>query len=794
MDSSSSCCSSSSSEEEFPSIESVTPQSKIDTIYQSKTEKGIRKLCFELLDLKDAVENLCGNKQSKYLAFLKLSEEVVEMEHELNELRKNISAQGVLVQDLLTGVYHELGEWSRANPDLLNSEELKKDNEYDNLFSNEAQDEKRLFLGNIDAFLAEHKVEEAIEAIDAEERRHPELKNSGDTLSNELASYKSAFLKRKSLIEEQLIQVIDQTLISAADLKMAVSGLLKLGKGPLAHQLFLKAKGARLQKNIDVFLPSCPCYPETFSATLSNLVFSTISSTAKELGLMFGDDMVYSNRVVQWAERQIELFVRLVKENAPSSETVSALHSASVCVQASLNHCVALEPQGLKLSKVLLVLLQPYMEEVLELNFRRARKLVFDFSGNDDIMPLSPRLASPLSTFAITSDGLLVDSGTRFIFMVKGIVDQLTSLVILHFGGNILTRILQLFDQYMDELIKALPEPSEDDSLMELKEAVPFKAETDSQQLALLGTAFTIAEELLPMVMSSIWSILNESKEAGGGVNDEIAPLMNNMIDYKDWRKQLQHSLDKLRDHFCRQYVLNFIYSRDGPTRPDAHIYLTGEGDDLNWNSDPLPSLPFQALFGKLQQLATVAGDVLLGKEKIQKVLLARLTETVVMWLMSNEEDFWGVLENEVSKLHPQGLQQLILDMHFTVEIARFAGYPSRNVHQMASSIIARAIRTFSARGLDQQSTLPEDEWFVETAKAAINKLLMGGEGSDNSEIDEDHLILHDDDDDDDDLHDEAISDSDGSPSSLSTITTSESFASAESQMLDSLSDFTDDS
>ena len=66
-----------------------------------------------------------------------------------------------------------------------------------------------------------------------------------------------------------------------------------------------------------------------------------------------------------------------------------------------------------------------------------------------------------------------------------------------------------------------------------------------------------------------------------------------------------------------------------------------------------------QALFGKLQQLATVAGDVLLGKEKIQKVLLARLTETVVMWVMSNEEDFWGVLENEVAKLQPQGLQQV---------------------------------------------------------------------------------------------------------------------------------------
>nr|KAJ0197177.1 hypothetical protein LSAT_V11C700352190 [Lactuca sativa] len=419
------------------------------------------------------------------------------------------------------------------------------------------------------------------------------------------------------------------------------------------------------QKSIQIFLPSCLCYPETFPTTLSNIIFSTISSTTKEMGTIFGDDLLYNNRLVQWAEREIELFVKLVKENAPSSETVLALHAASVCFQAML-----------KLSKVPLVLLEPYIEE----NFRRARKLVFDFSGNDEMFPLSPRLASPLSTFAISSDGMLVDSGTRFIFM--DIVEQLTRLVILHFGGNILTRILKLFDQYMDELIKALPEPSEDD-------IVPFNAETDSQQLALLGTAFTIAEELLPMVMSRIWSVLNESKEAG---NDNTAPLLNSGIDYKEWRKQLQHSLDKLRDHFCRQYVLNFIYSRDGKTRPDANIYLCGEGDDVSWNSSPLPSLPFQALFGKLQQLAIVAGEVLLRKEKIQKVLLARLTETVVMWVMSNEEDFWGVLENE-----------LILDIHFTVEIARFAGYPSRNVHQMASSIIARAIRTFSGRRLHQQ-------------------------------------------------------------------------------------------
>jgi hypothetical protein len=53
-----------------------------------------------------------------------------------------------------------------------------------------------------------------------------------------------------------------------------------------------------------------------------------------------------------------------------------------------------------------------------------------------------------------------------------------------------------------------------------------------------------------------------------------------------------------------------------------------------------------------------VAGDVLLGKEKIQKILLARLTETVVMWL-SEEQEFWDVCEDESVPLKPLGLQQV---------------------------------------------------------------------------------------------------------------------------------------
>ncbi|KAI3856873.1 hypothetical protein MKX03_036179 [Papaver bracteatum] len=555
------------------------------------------------------------------------------------------------------------------------------------------------------------------------------------------------------MLEDQLIEIAEQPSLGVKELKLALSGLLKLGKGSSAHQLLLKAYGSRLNKSIEGFLPSCSIYPETFSVTLSRLVFSTILLTAKESDLLFGDNPVYTNKIEQWAECELESFIRLVKENSPPSEMVSALRAVSICVQASLSHCFLLESKDFKLSKLLTVLLHPYFEEVLELNFRRARRKVLEITENDKTFSLSPRFASPLSAVAVSSSNSeLLDSGTRFMYIVNDIVEQLTPAAIDQYGGNILNRISQLFDKYVDALIKFLSGPSEGDNLIEHKEVLTFRAETDAQQLALLGTAFTVADELLPMAVLKIWTGKSEGKEPGSGSSENILSATSSSIDFKEWRRHLQHSLDKLRDHFCLQYVLNFIYAKEDRIRLDARIYVKMQGEDL-WETYPLPSLPFQALFSKFQQLATVAGDVLLGKEKIQKILLSRLTETVVMWL-SDEQEFWD----------------LILDMHFIVEIAVFGGYPSRHVHQIASAIIARAIKAFSDRGIDPQSELPADEWFVNTAKTALNKLILGtSSASEVSDIDE-HIIIH----------DEIISDSNDTASCSSSIaSSSDSFASA---------------
>ncbi|KAL9261644.1 Exocyst complex component EXO84C-like protein [Drosera capensis] len=755
---------SSEDEELFLYHETITPQSKINSLCQSITEKGMRRVCCELLDLKDSVENLFGNTRTKYLAFLRLSEEVVEMEHKLVELRKHVTAQGILVQDLINDLWHELEEWAKA--DAIVASHDPQNTEPEDQPSNEPDESKRAFLEKQDVLLAELQVEEAVEAIETQEQRYPELRSSVD-LPSEASSFRSSLCERKAMLEAQLVGISEQPFVSKDELKKAYKCLLKLGKGPLAHQLLLKRYAHLLQKSIAGFLPKCCYYQRTFPATLSNMVFSSVSMAAKETNSVFGDNPVYTNKIVQWAEQEIESFIKLVRENSAPFETVAALHGASICFNSSVSHCSALESQVLKLSKLLMVLLWRFVDDVLEMNFMRASRATLNYAVDHENLPLSPEFLAALSVSASSSDRVLVDTGVKFIFALQEIMNNLTPLAFMNFGASILGRILELFDKFVDLLIKALPYTSEDETIAELKEVVPVKAETDTQQLSLLGIAYAVADSL-PLIVSRTGAALNGSREPRSGVPDVMVSTSSS-IDYSDWKRNLQHSLDKLKDRFCQQYVLSFIYSGDGKPRLDARMYIDGEGEDLLWDSHPLPSPPFQDLFKRVQQLVIIAGDVLLGRDKVQQKLLSRLTQTAVAWL-AHDQDFWDMFEDQSVTLKPFGLKQLILDLHFTGEIACYTGHSSRQVQQEISAVMAHAIKTFSARGIDPQSILPPHEWLVETAKAAMRELMTCHSGSEALETDDEHLVLDDD----------SVSDSGDTLSCPSTVDSFHSFVSAE--------------
>lgn len=165
-------------------------------------------------------------------------------------------------------------------------------------------------------------------------------------------------------------------------------------------------------------------------------------------------------------------------------------------------------------------------------------------------------------------------------------------MAILHFRSIIMRKTYQLFDKYVDVMMKAIPSLSEDGTTIYPKEPTHFKVETERQQLALLSSISVVADDLLPMTISKMLSSQGELKEPEDGL--EIFASVSR--DYRNWRRHIQHSLDKIRFHFCQQYVFKLNNLRKGKARLDAHAYLELEGDCLIGDLKQLPSIPFQVL------------------------------------------------------------------------------------------------------------------------------------------------------------------------------------------------------
>jgi hypothetical protein len=68
--------------------------------------------------------------------------------------------------------------------------------------------------------------------------------------------------------------------------------------------------------------------------------------------------------------------------------------------------------------------------------------------------------------------------------------------------------------------------------------------------------------------------------------------------------------------------------------------------------------ISFQVLFTKLTQIAGIATDMFVGRERFATVLLMRLTEAVILWL-SGDQTFWEEIEEGPKPLGPLGLQQV---------------------------------------------------------------------------------------------------------------------------------------
>ncbi|CAN6843025.1 unnamed protein product [Brassica oleracea] len=301
----------------------------------SINEKDIKQLCSYLLDLNRAsAEEMRRSVCANYPAFIRTSKEISDLEGELSSIRNLLSTQATLIHALANGVYIDDGD----KP----SDGSFGDNDLSDLEKWAAE-----YLDQLDALLAERRVDEALAAFDEGEVLISQA-NESHTLCSSL---QFAIAQRKRKLADQLAKAACQPSTRGGELRSAITALKRLGDGPRAHTVLLDAHFQRYQYSMQSLRPSSN--GGAYTAALSQLVFSAISQASSDSLGIFGEEPAYSSELVTWATKQTEaFFCLLVKKHALASS--GGLRAAAECAQIALGHCSLLEARGLSLFPVLL--------------------------------------------------------------------------------------------------------------------------------------------------------------------------------------------------------------------------------------------------------------------------------------------------------------------------------------------------------------------------------------------------------------------------------------------------------
>uniref|UniRef100_A0A803MB30 Exocyst complex component EXO84A n=2 Tax=Chenopodium quinoa TaxID=63459 RepID=A0A803MB30_CHEQI len=693
-------------------------QFDLDAFINSKcrrmAEKELKYLTMYLKDLKKAsAEEMRKSVYANYSAFIRTAKEISALEGQLLSLRNLLSAQAAVVHGLADGVHVNSlspGVQGPSDEELSNN----KNSEVTKIetWLNE-------FLESLEVLLAERRVEEALAALDEAERVVEDANDRGSLKTTMLISLQNAITASRLKLADQLVETVSQSstkgaerravvlisILADVDTRRSVTGyVFTLGGSVLHHTIQILKPAATLSVN-----PGA-----AYCTSLSQLVFSTIAQASSDSLAVFGEDTSYTSELVTWAVKETENLGVLVRRQLLTQSAASGnLRAAAHCVQICLGHCALLESQGLSLSPVLLKDFKPLVEQALSANLRRIEQNCAALASSDN-WSLTPPSGGGVSQSRLSS------SANRFNSMVQDLFEDVEPLETLQLRTPLLEGLVHVFHSYVNTLISAFPASVTEAIQDGLGPSIVKVAETEAQQLALLANALLLSDEFLPRAAAKMlpFNQINRNEEPSRKDIDR----QHRVAEQRDWKKRLQKSVDRLRDSFCRQHALELIFTNDGELRLTAHLYtrLDGYAEEPEW----FPSSIFQELYMRLSQIAALASEIFVGRERFATLLLIRLTETVILWI-SDDQTFWEEIEQGTKPLGPYGLQQFYLDMEFVMLFASQGRFLSRNLQQVAKNIIARAIDAVSATGIDPYSSLPEDEWFAEVAQIAL-KMLTG--------------------------------------------------------------------
>eukprot|EP00897_Mesotaenium_endlicherianum_P010172 jgi/Mesen1/9183/ME000591S08516 len=668
---------------------------------QAMSEKSMRKLCAELADHRRfSAEEMRKSVFANYKAFIRTAKEISDLEGELRAMRNLLSAQVALIHSLAGGA-----------PSIVGGA---------------AADERERLLDGDSGGAASAAAPDGDGAAYADEAEPSALDRHAEAMPDVL----DVLLAERKV--EQALQVLGQ------ELRAAVAALARLGDAARAHTLLLHSHGERLRQQVRGLRPSGTSYGGAYTAALSQLVFSAISQAAKDSVAVFGGQPSHASELMLWAQAETEWCASLLRRHVLSSAAAAGgLRSAAECVQIARGHCALLEEQGLALAPVLTRLVRPSVEQALEANIRRIEENITAMAAVDDwslqYPGSAPSRMGRAGGLAGSANLRLTSSALRLYAMLQEFLEDVVPIVNMQLTTPTLDGLAHLFEEYVGMLHKALQQ--EEGAAWDGVDGSNNvrRAHTERQQLALLGNATTLAEELprlaqrlvqgppLLLHASSSVSSLARSRgsereaarrgSGGGGGGDARKGEL------QQWKKRLQKEVEQLRLGFASQKAAFLLYPDDSqePFLPGLYFDQNEDQDPAAWQQTAMPTDPMQFFFWSANSISRTGAEVLAGRDRLVLQLLTQFCIAILTLICHSE--LW---EDEQYNMGPIGLQQFLLDMCFLKEVAAKYHYTSRQMQQIADQSMHRARETF-----DPDHTVLEEGALVEIAHDCITKLLQ---------------------------------------------------------------------
>ncbi|XP_051141910.1 exocyst complex component EXO84A-like isoform X2 [Andrographis paniculata] len=659
---------------------SITSEEDPDLEFQSMTAKGVQHLCSELLELKrESDEDFQKIISSNYTAFLAIVKEIDCLKNEALRLKNLASSQRRIVEDIRDGI-------SSCFLSEQNLNSVPEEPSHDQPSSPTVLEKHTESVSEIlDNLLREQRLDDAITLLDMEAEFVQTLQSGGSLSSDQLMSYNSTMLEKKSILSDRLVSMAKHPRISAPELQKVLIGLCQLGDNRLATQLMLRYYRIRTASLISDLSSSKELPHAHYIREVARFVCSTISQAATSFVALNGETRSYTSELTQWAFEEIDMVADCFGKHVNAVPEISGRLSAAVdATKIVTSYCSLLEAQRIFLQPHLIEQIYPCIEEVLQLHIDHLSRVVSIFTSSESWI-LGRYYVSGILTgqSCVIVDQqpeffFLTNSGRKFATLFQSVVEELSPLIGFQMESLVLKGIVDLFVSYVDIHESALT--GKTDAADRGSPRIGL-SEFPIQGVSVLANMSTLAQFFSGIV-----------RNVFNGVDHLDSEINNHII-------LTQNIYSRLKASFLDQFIAN-IFSSD-PANESAS------------ETDMIPSVPYL----KLQKLTE---DDSIDSSWLMSLLVEAMSEAF-RWI-STKSAVWRISEENLAN-HSAELMQFTLDVQFLLEVSRRDGYLSDGVVNIAGDIMARIETAFLSAGQNPLRDLEESEWPADAASLALDKL-----------------------------------------------------------------------